>query len=408
MKSNYKKLGDYIRPINVINTDRSVTLLKGISSIYKNFMTSKANIVGVDFHDYKIVDKGQFAYNPNTARMGDKIPIALNEEEPCIVSKIYPVFEIIDNELLDPKYLLMWFKRPEFDRYARFKSHGSAREVFEWDQMCEVELPIPSIDIQKNIVHEYNITVDRITANTQMLLKMEEAAKAIFKQWFIDFEFPGDNSKPYKSSSGQLEFNEELATKIPVGWEVKSLLDLSSYINRGITPSYVNSGGIIVLNQRCIRDNTIDFSYIKRHNNISKKIDQERFLQQFDIVVNSTGVGTLGRVGLVKEKFTELIVDTHITVVRPSELTNPLYLWFNLSSRTNEIENLAEGSTGQTELGRSNLGKLRILTPPKKIQDKFAQIITPFVSFPYKIEQEMPILAALKETLLSKLATIES
>jgi len=186
MKSNYRQLGKYIREVSNINTDFSVNYLRGISSIYKNFIKSRANIVGVDFLDYKIVSNGQFAFNPNTARMGDKIPIALNEAEDCIVSKIYPVFEIKSTNELLPEYLMMWFRRPEFDRYARFKSHGSAREIFDWEEMRNVYLPIPDPQKQKEIVKEYNVIQNRIALNQQLIQKLEETAQAIYKQWFVD------------------------------------------------------------------------------------------------------------------------------------------------------------------------------------------------------------------------------
>lgn len=223
MKSNYRKIGDYIEEVNNINTDLSVTYLRGISSIYKKFITSKANIVGVDFLDYKIVKKDQFAYNPNTARMGDKIPIALNNAEDCIVSKIYPVFEIVKKDKLNSEYLMMWFRRPEFDRYARFKSHGSAREVFDWEEMCNVELPVPHIDKQKEVVKKYNVLINRITLNNRFIADLEETAQTIYKQWFVDFEFPNENGKSYKSNGGKMKFNEKIKKDIPEGWDVKNL-----------------------------------------------------------------------------------------------------------------------------------------------------------------------------------------
>lgn len=109
---------------------------------------------------YKIVRKGQFAYGPVTSRNGDKVSIALLEEEKCIISSSYSVFEIINTKELLPEYLNLWFKRPEFDRYARFHSHGSAREIFDWEEMCNVELPVPEIEEQRKIVEAYN-TIER-------------------------------------------------------------------------------------------------------------------------------------------------------------------------------------------------------------------------------------------------------
>ena len=171
MKSNYKRLGNYIRQVDVRNRDLVVNKLLGLS-IAKQFITSIANTTGTDMSTYKIVQPRQFGYVPVTSRNGDKITIALYEgESPCIISQAYVVFEVIDETELLPEYLMMWFRRPEFDRYARFKSHGSAREVFEWSEMCEVLLPVSSIDEQRKIVAEYQAIERRIENN--LLLKKQ-------------------------------------------------------------------------------------------------------------------------------------------------------------------------------------------------------------------------------------------
>ena len=155
MKSNYKKLGEYIREVNKRNKDLQVSLLLGVS-ISKEFIPSIANTIGTDFSNYKIVEREQFAYGPVTSRNGNKISIALLKEDNCIISSSYMVFEIINKSLLLPEYLMMWFRRPEFDRYARFKSEGSVREIFSWNELCNIELPVPDIEKQRKIVEQYN------------------------------------------------------------------------------------------------------------------------------------------------------------------------------------------------------------------------------------------------------------
>ena len=172
MRSNYKKLGEYIRPIDERNSDGSLgeDNLYGIS-VTKDFIVTHANLVGVTFDSYKVVAPRQFAYIPDTSRRGDKIAISLNTtREKIIVSSICTVFEIVDEDQLLPEYLMLWFMRPEFDRYARFMSNGSAREVFDWDSMCGVELPVPSLPEQRKIVHDYQVITDRI----ELLRKMNE------------------------------------------------------------------------------------------------------------------------------------------------------------------------------------------------------------------------------------------
>ncbi|MFQ6600645.1 restriction endonuclease subunit S [Flavobacterium sp. C3NV] len=239
MPSNYKKLGNYIRLINNRNKDLIAIPLLGVS-IRKVFMPSIANIIGTDMSTYKLISKNQFAYGPVTSRNGDKISIALLEEyESAMVSQAYTVFEIIDQKELLAEYLMMWFRRPEFDRYARFKSHGSAREIFDWTEMLEIELPIPSIEKQKEIVREYHIIQNRISLNNQLVTKLEETAQAIYKRWFVDFEFPDENGRPYKSSGGKMFWCDELNKEIPKGWKKGFLADIATII-MGQSPSGEN------------------------------------------------------------------------------------------------------------------------------------------------------------------------
>lgn len=162
MKSNYKALRQFIRQVDVRNTENRTENLLGVS-VQKKFIPSIANTVGTDFSKYKVVKRGQFTYIPDTSRRGDKIGIALLDEYDWgLVSNIYTVFEIIDQRQLIPEYLMLWFSRPEFDRYARYKSHGSVREIFDWDEMCKVELPVPSYEKQLEIVNNYKTISERI------------------------------------------------------------------------------------------------------------------------------------------------------------------------------------------------------------------------------------------------------
>ena len=230
MPSNYKRLGDYIQEVNIRNRDLSNIPLLGVS-IKKVLMPSIANIIGTDMSTYKLIRKNQFAYGPVTSRNGDKISIALLEEyDNAMVSQAYTVFEVIDENELLPEYLMMWFRRPEFDRYARFMSHGSAREIFSWTEMSETLLPILSIEKQQEIVREYNTIQNRIALNNQLISKLEETAQAIYKQWFVDFEFPDENGKPYKSNGGKMVWCAELEKEIPEGWELLKLSNIAEII----------------------------------------------------------------------------------------------------------------------------------------------------------------------------------
>jgi len=162
-----KTLGEYIQQSDERNTDLQVTFLQGVST-NKVLIETKANTNGLSFHNYKVVRTGEFVYVADTSRRGDKIALAMNTSEPCIVSAIYTVFRVTKTTELLPEYLYLWFTRPEFDRYARFHSWGSARETFDWADMCNVKLPIPDIKVQEAIVTIYHTLETRKRINEQL------------------------------------------------------------------------------------------------------------------------------------------------------------------------------------------------------------------------------------------------
>lgn len=185
MKEGYRLLGDFIQPVDERNRDLRVDYLLGVS-ISKQFIPSIANIVGTDLSNYKIIRTGQFAYGPVTSRNGEKISIALLRDKDCIISSSYTVFEVVNKNELDPEYLMLWFSRPEFDRYARYMSHGSVREIFDWDELCKVELPVPSIDKQRSIVRAYQTITERIELKRRLNDNLIDITDTIFFKVFLE------------------------------------------------------------------------------------------------------------------------------------------------------------------------------------------------------------------------------
>ncbi len=160
-------------------------------------------------------------------------------------------------------------------------------------------------------------------------------------------------------------------------WEEYKLEDITELISRGITPKYTETSECFVLNQKCIRNGTISYKEARKTDNITKSVSKEKFVKKTDTLVCSTGVGTLGRVGRFKNEYNECTtVDSHITIVRGNEKIIPKFLSYNLFLRQSEIESLAEGTTGQTELNRKKLGQLTIQLPSISIQRKIASILS--------------------------------
>lgn len=151
-------LGEYIEQLDRRNSDGALTIadVQGISTD-KCFIPTKANMDGVSVLSYKIVAPSEFVYVADTSRRGDKMALALNSsDKDILVSSIYTVFRSINESILLPEYLFLLFNRPEFDRYTRFNSWGSARETFDWNEMCRVQIPLPPIDVQQAIVDVYH------------------------------------------------------------------------------------------------------------------------------------------------------------------------------------------------------------------------------------------------------------
>ena len=188
MKEGYKLLGGFIRQVDIRNVEGKEDNLLGLS-VSKQFIPSIANTFGTDFTKYKVVKKGQFTYIPDTSRRGEKIAIALLQDyEEGLVSNVYTVFEVIDTNELLPEYLMLWFSRPEFDRYARFKSHGSVREVMDWDELCKVELTVTALEEQKRIVKAYKTITDRIELKKRINDNLEATLSALFVETFASQE----------------------------------------------------------------------------------------------------------------------------------------------------------------------------------------------------------------------------
>ena len=374
MQSNYKRLGDYIQEVNIRNKDLKQYPLLGVS-IKKEMIISIANTVGTDMSTYKIIQKNQFAYGPVTSRNGDKISIALSNEEKALLSQAYVVFET--NNLLLPEYLMMWFRRPEFDRYARYKSHGSAREIFDWQEMSEVMLPIPSVEKQQEIVNEYHTIQNRINLNNQLIAKLEETAQTIYKQWFVDFEFPFDfaqgkpseNGKPYKSNGGKMVWCEELEKEIPEGWEVSSIGTYSK-VKSGFAfkSDWWQSQGIPVIKIGSISNNTID-------NNALDFIDSNKFenaknytVKRGDIVIAMTGA-TIGKIGIVPNLGKYTLVNQRVGMFnlgeKPLNKVPFLYLVLLDDIVQKEISNVG-GDSAQANISNSQIENIKIVLPKEK------------------------------------------
>lgn len=406
MKSNYKPIGKHIRLVDERNLGLKVTTLLGLS-ISKEFIPSVANTIGSDMENYKIIRKNQFACSLMQVRRDKKIPVALLRDfEEAIISQAYPVFEVIDEDVLLPEYLMMWFSRSEFDRESCFYAVGGVRGSLEWEDFCNMQLPIPSLDKQKEIIAEYNTIVNRIKLNEQLNQKLEETAQAIYKQWFVDFEFPDDNGNPYKSSGGEMVWNEELNKDIPNEWKAALISDFGKVVT-GKTPSSANPEHF---GNEMLFVTPGDFSsYHKFATGAERHLSKKGFtslgkkiIPVGSIIVTCIG-SAMGKVAISSE---ECITNQQMNSIIPNKNIYIDYLYYYLNSIAGELKSIAVGGSTMPMLSKTDFEKVHILKPDEIVLKLFHDILEQMNSSILNYSRQISCLLKLEAVLLSKLTKI--
>lgn len=377
-KAEYKRLGDHIREVNVRNRELKVTNLLGLS-VSKEFMPSIANTIGTDMSAYKIVERNQLVYIADTSRRGDKIAIGLLDKyDNAIVSQAYTVFEVIDHEQLLPEYLMMWFRRPEFDRYARFHSHGSAREIFDWDELCDVMLPIPSITRQREIVSEYETLTNRIRLNNQTIQHLEATAQALYRKTFVD------------------NIDKE---NLPEGWRMGTIGEFCKEMKSGGTPS----------RSRKEYWNKKDFPWLKSgevHNNVITTV--EEYISQAGLDNSSAKIIPQGSVimamyGATAAQVAYLNCDATTNQACCNMICyskeDAAYLFFHLLANQEDIKKLANGGA------QENLSQELIAQQPIVLLDdnEKKSLFVPILDNLIVLYKENEKLTELQSLLLAKM-----
>lgn len=356
MKDGYKLLGGYIRQVDVRNTEGREDNLLGVS-VQKKFISSIANTVGTDFTKYKVVKKGQFTYIPDTSRRGDKIGIALlSEYDEGLVSNVYTVFEVIDETLLLPEYLMLWFSRPEFDRYARFKSHGSVREVMDWEEMCKVELPVPSIDRQKAIVKAYKTITDRIELKRKINDNLEAESQSIYQKMFVDNPDSEDWNRGKVGDVLQLQRGHDLPRTEMLG---------------GQYPVAGSTG-------------TIGF--------------HDTFTTKAPAIV----MGRSGNIGNPRLYFSDCWA--HNTSLYVKQVFSAEVFWVFFMLKNLNYDGFVGGSAVPT-LNRNDVHAYEIVIPPIDLQKVFSKQVRTLILFTEENKKELQLLGELQNTMLTSLSS---
>ena len=384
MKSNYKQLGQFIRQVDVRNAAGKEENLLGVS-VQKTFIPSIANTVGTDFTKYKVVRRGQFTYIPDTSRRGDKIGIALLSDcDEGLVSNVYTTFEVIDKNQLLPEYLMLWFSRPEFDRYARFKSHGSVREVMDWDEMCKVQLPVPPISVQRDIVKAYQTITNRIALKQQVNDNLEAAALSIYKCFFVDY-IPFDGSQPSS-------------------WKEVTVDDIASDVICGKTPPTAdpqNYGG------------TIPFITIPDMHGSVYTTSTARFLSEKGastqpgkmLPANSVCVSCIASVGLVCLTAEPSQTNQQINSIICKDQISPFYVYTKMTTLNKYLKQLGAGGSTTLNINKTLFGQIPILLPDEASMKEYHNKVEPLFSSIRENQYEIQHLESLKRLLLSQISS---
>ena len=357
----YKRLGDYIREVNVRNRELKVTKPMGIN-IDKHFMPSVANVIGTDLSTYKLVSRMQFACNLMHVGRDEKIPMAmLTEDKPSIVSPAYFVFEVIESNLVLPQYLMMWFRRKEFDRNAWFYTDADVRGGMSKEALLDMRLPIPSITRQREIVAEYETLTNRIRLNNQMIQHLEATAQALYRKTFVD------------------NIDKE---NLPEGWRMGTLGEVATFKYGKLAEKHVRSK---------------EYPYPVFSGYAVTGYTDEYTLKEPTIVIIARGDAGTGRICMSPK---ECFLSNLAIAIETKDVLIKDYLYYHLLD--SDTMSLRSGSA-QAQITINNVEPFEIMIPAKEVFMDFTQKVETLYQAILIKKQEIEKLTELQSLLLAKM-----
>ena len=364
MKSNYEPLGKHIRLVDYRNSEEVTSTVLGIS-IDKEFIPSVANVIGTDLSRYKLISKGLFACNPMHVGRDERLPIALYEKgSPAIVSPAYFMFEIIDRDILNEEYLMMWFRRPEFDRECWFMTDGSVRGGITWDDLCRIKLPVPSYARQCEIVESYRAITNRIALKRAENDNLEATIQAAFDKAFHD-------------AGVSLPETIIKQNKVPQGWTDATVGDFAS-VQTGPFGSQLHNEDYVESGTPIITVEHMDGKYIAHRNlPLVSQNDVDR-LRKYDLHTGDivfSRVGSVDRAVMVSQHEDGWLFSGRCLRVRPYDPNTGSYFlwWFNQPVIRQLVTASAVGAT-MPSINTSILNSIRIVFPQKDIVTQFCKM----------------------------------
>lgn len=384
MRSNYKAIGELVERVDIRNTDGSIDTLIGLS-IEKCFIRSVANTIGTDLTKYKKIQKNQFAVSLMQVSRDEKIPVAcLKEFDEAIMSPAYSIFQIIDENVLLPEYLDMWFKRSEFDREAAFIAVGGVRGSMPWEEFAKMKLPVPPIEKQRSIVKAYQTITDRIALKRKINEDWVASLSTVYKELFSDAET--------QYSKVPLQ---KICTKIGSGATPKG--GKTAYIDEGI--SLIRSTNVF--------DFQFEYSDLAHINQIQADALSNVTVEPNDVLFNITGV-SVARCCMVPDDVLPARVNQHVMIVRPVKgVAMSYYIMFTLCSAGNKAKLLGIGQSGSTReaINKQELESFEIPIPDDDSLNKFGEIaLCAYKNIQCNVK-EIRLLEDMKSVLLAQLSS---
>ncbi|RPJ14577.1 MAG: restriction endonuclease subunit S [Deltaproteobacteria bacterium] len=263
-------------------------------------------------------------------------------------------------EKADARFIKYLFDALLQRRFQRF-TQGAAQDNLSQEKLLSLKFPTPDLRTQKRIADILSTYDDLIENNRRRIQLLEQSARLLYKEWFVRLRFPGYAYVKIKDG-------------VPEGWTQKTINELSSYLNRGITPKYDDDSTGIVVNQKCVRERLVNLDLARRQ---AKEVPKGKLVKFGDVLVNSTGEGTLGRVAQLTFEIENCTVDSHITIVRPAKGVPVYYFGLYLTSLESYFSTMGRGATNQTELSRSTIGDISMLVPASVLAKEFEGLVDP-------------------------------
>lgn len=363
-KANYKRLGDYIQPVDIRNKDLSVDKLVGLT-IEKVFIDSVANTIGTDLSKYKIIEAEQFACSLMQVSRDGKMPIAMYEgSEKAILSPAYPMFKVIDKSKLLPSYLMMWFRRSEFDRQASFYAVGGVRGSLSWDDFLDFRLPIPDIEVQREIVAQYETITNRIALNERICSILEETAQALYNKMFVQ-DIDPDN--------------------LPPGWRMGTLDEIAEYLNGLACQKYESytEDFFPVIKIKELRQGFTD----KDSSKVVLDVPNKYIIKNGDVIFSwsATLFADIWHGG-------EAVLNQHLFKVTSKKYPKWFYLLATKQHINRWTHEISAKATSMGHIKREDLDNAEVVIPNKEFFDKANILFDPILDALGKYKLEMTIL----------------